>query len=224
MEINKELEKFIINKFAFKTFEIDNWFNNKNIYRYKYKDKAEEIKDELSIHYLEHNKIDEWKYIDQSLIDYIFNEFLWYMTCVHHIKTGIKSKKRQLKEYILEIITGQADIVTFDKRIKPFIKSQRIKVNRIRPLPIHLRKPVENLKVGDKCYIFRYSEGTTIVDPCLIYDVDENDDLKYSVMYFTNFGDYGITTKKMDINGYNFAKVYPTEIGLTPEEAVKNKY
>ena len=79
-----------------------------------------------------------------------------------------------------------------------------------------------DLKIGDKCFIYRDSSVSKIVDPCLVYEVDKENELKYSIMYFSNFGVYGQTTGKLEINGYNFAKVYPTEIGLTPEEAVKN--
>ena len=224
MDINYELESFIKDKFIFKTFEIDNWFCDKKIYRYKYKEDAEEIKEELGIDYLKTDKINSWRFVDQKEIDFFFSEFVFYMTFVHHIKSGIKSKKQVFKEQILEIVQNQAELVLFDKRIKPFIKSQRVKVNRVRPLPTNLRKPVKDLKIGDQCFIFRYSDGPTIVDPCLVYDVDPDDDLMYSVMYFTNFGDYGMTSRKLEINGYHFAKVYPTEIGLTPEDAVKNKY
>lgn len=224
MNYNKDLENFIVDKFQFKTFEIDNWFANKRIYRYKYKEHSEEISNELGIDYLRNDKIDSWRYIDNHAIDYFFGEFLWYMTLVQHVKSGIKSKKEIYKKLIFEIIQNQAEVVLFDKRIKPFVESQRIKVPRVRPLPTHLRKPVEAMKIGDKCFIFRYSEGIAIVDPCLVYDIVNGSELMYHVMYFTNFGDYGSASRKLGINGYGFATVYPTEIGLTPEEAVRNKY
>lgn len=224
MNIENETIKFLSENFSFKMFEIDNWFNDENIYRYQHKRNAKDFKEELGIEFLIKKQIEDWRYVDNKSLDYFFEEFVWFMFSIHNIKTGLKSQKKVIKDFMLELIKNQlSEAVFFDKRIEPFTKQKRIKTYRIKTLPTQKRVSVD-LKVGDKCFIYRNSSGSAIVDPCFVYAVNEDDELKYSIMYFTNFGDYGRTTEKLEINGYNFAKVYPTEIGQTPEEAVKNKY
>lgn len=159
MDINTELERFIIDKFTFKTFEIDNWLNDKRIYRYKFKNDAEAIEGELGIDYLGRNGLNDWIYIEKRTINYFFDEFAWHIIGTYNAKTAKKLKKRFLKEYILDVIKNQAELVRFDKRIKPFFKSQRIKVHRTISLPNNQRKPIGDLKIGDRCYIFRYGGG-----------------------------------------------------------------
>lgn len=218
MNLEYEILSFLKEKYTFKMFEIDNWINEKTTYRYKQTSRLCNVSDNIKIK----ENIDEWEYVDKSVLDMFYDEFLWYNWGKHRLV--LKNKKRVIIFTMLEIIQNSlVKTIKYDVQIKSILKEKRIKVHRIKPLPFYERKPV-SLKNGDKCYIYRNKTTPAIVDPCLITNVDENEEFKYDVMYFTNYGKFKMTTNNLEINGYNFAKVSAIEIGLTPEDAVRNKY
>lgn len=141
------------------------------------------------------------------------------------INKGVRSQKKILKELFIHKIENEiADVISFDNRIKPFFDKIRVKIKRINPVPIQNRKKVE-ANLFDDCFICIGSSRPYIVNPAFIYKIEKHSyGTKYSLMYFTNFESCFLITNKLEINGYGFLSVYGDEFGLTPEEAVENKY
>lgn len=219
MSIESAVRNYLEDNFTFRMFEIDKWLNNKQIIRYKRKQDVELLKDELDFEFL-CSGLNSWNIVGKHTIDYFLSEFLWQGG--NRVLTKTKSKK-EIKGLMLSLISNDLhETVRFDRRIEPMFSLKRIKVNKIKAIPINKRIPVD-VNVGDVCYIYRDSGSSNIVDPCFIYEKNE-DNTMFKIMFFTNFGDYSIQTKKLDINGYGFHSVYPTEIGRTPEEAVMNRF
>jgi len=225
MNLENAVRKYLDDNFIFRMFEIDKWLYNRFIFRYKHKHKqgVESFSERLDIDFLSSSELNSWTIVSDRAIDYFLSDFSWHIIKEYKVLAGTKGKKKVIKDLMLSMITNDLHkVVHFDKRIEPMFALNRIKVSNTKVLPINKRTPVYP-GIGETCYIFRGSGSSKIVDPCFIYEKDE-DNKMFKVMYFTNFGDYHLPTKKLKINGYGFTSVYPTEIGKTPEEAVMNKF
>lgn len=225
MTLESKVNEFLIEKFVFKNFEIDEWLNKRIIIRFQHRNRFHKINNNQDIKYLANQQLLNWEIINKDVVNYFFDEFCWFLQSKYNFQKSILSKKSIIKNLIQQQIEQElTDRVKFDSRIKPFFDKERIKVKGKKPIPKELWSKA-NPELGQECYICRNSSSPYIVDPAFVYKLDTNSPVTmYHLMYFTNFGDYFGTTNKLEINGYGFVSVYDNEFGLTPEEAVKNKY
>lgn len=226
MDLINEIDIFLKEKFIFKIFEIDEWIYNKKIIRFVLKERFLLNNNSIENNLLMNLNTDNWSVIESKSMDFFWFEFyLWSIKDDIKKTRIIKAQKKDIKKILLnKIETEIAEIASIDPKIKSFLNMERIIVKGIKPIKEDLRKPYE-VFLGNKYFICRESTTPYIVDPCIVYEIDNSfDDTMYNIMYFSNSDEYRKKTNKIEINSYGFLKVTSIQIGRTPEEAVNNQY
>ncbi|WP_303924908.1 hypothetical protein [Draconibacterium sediminis] len=223
MEYKVELNKFLADRYVFKMFEIDLWSNGEPIYRYQKKKHQVAFTEPLGVDFLRSDDLYNWEVVTERTINYLFDEFVFYMMMVKRVNTGIKSKKKAYKENILTLIEmSLAQVVEFDSKIESLFQKKSLQVKGIKPLPRVQRTEVE-LNKWQFGHIHGQDRSPAIVDPCIVYSIDKTFKTRYDVMFVSNLSDTKKRRNSVSVE-YGFLSVYPWEIGRTPTEAINNSY
>lgn len=215
-----EVEKFLIKHFSFIKFEIYNYFNNNKIYYVQSKAhifKNMEYTDREAFEMMDKIKYNNWLlYNEKSSVNYIAREFRLF----GNINSGNKYKFAEIKGAVKDIIANEklVQIIKFDPLIKDLINEGRHHVKGIYPDETKYRQNVTAL-VGTKVYFCDRSNN--IVSPA--YVIGNFADDKLHIAYFTNLNSDHMETNKLDINGWAVTGAFQNEVGLTPQQAIKNR-
>ncbi len=218
-QLNIEVEKFLSKNFSFVKFEIYNFFNNNKIYWVHSKAtifQDNEYTDKDAFKMIDTIKSKNWAvYDEKSTLKYITNEFKIFS----HIISNQKYKVVDIKVAIISILDSEklVKIIKFNPLISNLINEGRHRVKNVYPQEIKHRKSI-TAEVGDKVYFCDSSNN--IVNPA--YVIGNFAEEKLHIAYFTNLNSDNYETQKLDINGWATVGVYKNEVGLTPEQAIKN--
>ena len=219
-QLNLEVEKFITKHFSFVKFEIYDFFNNNRIYYTQSKPqifKDMEYNDRQAFEMIDTVKSNNWNvYDEKSSVKYIAGEFRLF----GHIYSGSKYKLADIKKAVQEIIgNGKlVQIIKFNPLIKDLIQEGRHRIKGIFPEEEKYRQSI-TAKVGTKVYFCDRSNN--IVSPAYVLGNFVNE--KLHIAYFTNLNSDNMETSKLDVNGWAVAGAFSYELGLTPEQAIKNR-
>ena len=215
-----EVEKFLTEHFSFVKFEIYNYFNNNRIYYTQSKPQIlRDIKhtDKQAFEIMNTVKSNGWIVFDEkSSVKYIASEFKLF----NHIYSSNKYKLTDIKTVVKNCIGSEklVQIIKFNPLIKDLINEGRHRVKGIYPEESKFRQKI-SANVGDKVYFCDNSNN--IVNPA--YVIGNFADEKLHIAYFCNINSDHFETQKLDINGWATVGVYKNEVGLTPEQALKNR-
>jgi hypothetical protein len=212
--------KFLNEKFVFRKLEIHEFFEHKHppifwIHRSCYSPEVDTMEacmllDDQMLHY--------WQIYSKGTLALVFDEFqLWCF-----LKNLEKPAKRKSKEIIKALIETSelVQMIKFNPVLKNLIVQGRHKVSGV--IPLHStdsRRVRMDAKEGEVYYLCNDHSKPFIANPCYIVKSTMNG--PYRVMYFTNAASQFIETKKSRVNAYGFTTVFPNELGVTPEQAVR---
>ena len=219
-QLTREVEKFLTKHFSFVKFEIYDYFNNNRIYYTQSKPqifKDIEYTDRQAFEMMDTIKSTNWSvYDEKSSVNYIAGEFRLF----GHIYSGNKYKLADIKLAVKNIFDNEklVQVIKFNPLIKDLINEGRHCVKGIYPEESKYRQNV-SAEVGTKVY---FCDGSNnIVSPAYVIGNFANE--KLHIAYFTNINSDHMETNKLDINGWAVAGAFPNELGLTPDQAIKNK-
>jgi|APLak6261698768_1056241.scaffolds.fasta_scaffold00152_6 hypothetical protein len=219
-QLKNEAEKFLSKNFSFVKFEIYNFFNNNKIYWTHSK--------ALIFHDMEYTDKDAFKMIDtiksknwavydeKSTLKYIASEF----KLLSNIISNQKYKVADIKVAIKSILDSGKHVQTikFNPLISDLVNEGRHRVKNVYPQEIKCRQNI-SVGIGDKVYFCDSSNN--IANPA--YVIGNFADEKLHIAYFTNLNSDYIETQNLNINGWALIGAYKNEVGLTPEQAIKNR-
>ncbi|MFA6273965.1 MAG: hypothetical protein WC662_02285 [Candidatus Paceibacterota bacterium] len=215
-----EIEKFLSKNFSFVKFEIYNFFNNNKIYWAHSKAmifQDMEYTDKDAFKMIDTIKSKNWAvYDEKSTLKYIASEFKLFS----HINSNHKYKVDDIKVVIKSILDSEKLVQTikFNPLISDLIKEGRHRVKNVYPNEIKSRQNI-SAEIGDKVYFCDSSNN--IANPA--YVIGNFADEKLHIAYFTNLNSDYIETQNLNINGWALIGAYKNEVGLTPEQAIKNR-
>lgn len=215
-----EVENFLSKHFSFVKFEIYNYFNNNRIYYTQGKPQifnGIKYTDRQAFEIMDTVKSNSWIVFDEkSSVKYIAGEFRLF----NHIYSSNRYKLTDIKTAVKNYIGSEklVQIIRFNPLIKDLIIEGRHRVKGIYPEASKYRQNI-SAEIGDKVYFC--DSHSNIASPAYVIGSFAND--KFQIVYFTNLNHDYLETQKLDINGWATVGVYNNEIGLTPEQAIKNK-
>ena len=215
-----EVEKFLTKHFSFVKFEIYNYFNNNRIYYTQSKQQIfqdMEYSDRQAFEMMDTVKSNSWIiYHDKSSVKYIANEFRLF----GHIYTGNNYKLEDIKLAVKKCIESErlVQIIKFNPLIKELVNEGRHHIKGVYPEETKYRQKI-NADIGTKVYFCDRSNN--IVSPAYVIGNIAEDRLH--IAYFTNLNSNYLETNKLQINGWAVTGAYLNEVGLTPEQAIKNR-
>jgi len=181
----------------------------------------DEPSDDISpLELLDSQHFDSWTELTKSSIRNMADEVFWSLRkdrIVNYTKTDfnfvIKIIERVVKEQ------SAVKEISCDSRIKEFIKVGRSKVShRIKSLPRYsgIRNELR-LKKNDLVYVA--TDSYFVCPGIIVKDFEDS----YRVIIFNNYDDELTEAEGKKINGWEFRTLLNTEIGETPEEAIRNR-
>lgn len=215
------IENFLNEQFIFRRIQIYEYFGNKEVpIRWTFRDKNTD--------YSELDKCNESSVLFDG--DYFYrwsfynkkDLILFADLCEAALfNMDVKSTRSEIKTIIKNLITNSDFIKTlyFNPLIKDLINEGRHIVRKVKPVRLDERTDI-SLNVGSKCYVCIDDKPPYIANPCYISKRFEGG---YRVMFFTNMDNNFNDTYKSKINGLGFTTVFANEIGLTLEQAVRQK-
>lgn len=219
-QLKIDVENFLIKNFSFVKFEIYNFFNNNKIYWTHSKAlifQDMEYTDKDAFKLIDTIKSKNWSvYNEKSILKYIAIEFKLFS----HIFSNQKHKVTDIKTAIKSILDSESlvQIIKFNPLIMDLINEGRHHVKSTYPEEIKFRQNI-SAEVGDKVYFCNSSNN--IANPA--YVIGSFADKKLHIAYFTNLNYDHIETGNLNINGWALIGAYSNEVGLTPEQAIKNR-
>lgn len=219
-ELYSALMAYLESKFIFRKLEMDHWLGDQRII---YTKKDNYVTDLLnsgkSAEELWHNReFEDWTTYTDKTVKYICSEFM-----LENCATVGKNRKALIKEIIkAEIEQGAlTETIKFNPILKQLIESGRKKTCGIKPLLYgsHKRVKVE-LNEGDFCYFCWNTKGPYVANPAYVYRKCGG---SYVIIFFSNLYK-GSETTKPEVNIGDFINAPADELGLTPEQAVLQRF
>ena len=219
-QLRFEVEKFLKEKFSFVKFEVYSFFNDNRIFWTH--DKVTFFQDQKCSDKEAFLLIDTIKSINWSIYDekvdlkYIIDEFKLFSS----IFTNQKYKVADIKVVVKSFFKTESlvQIIKFNPLILDLINEGRHRVTSIYPEDYKGRQKV-NADIGDKVYFC--DNINNIVNPAYVIGNFANE--KLHIAYFTNWNSDNIETQKLTVNGWGIVGAYKNEVGLTPNQAIKNR-
>lgn len=162
----------------------------------------------------------KWKKFNTEAVKLIANDFIY-----HCIMTRIRPyiKGPLLKERIKKLVNGALlKRVDFPPAWDRVIREGRCPVKYVTPHAVNSKARIEvKASPGDMVYVCILKKPPFIANPAYIVKVD-TEAKQARIVYFANFTRFNKLTRKVKINGFDLRDVQLDEIGIDPEQAVKN--
>lgn len=219
-ELYSAIMAYLEDQFVFRKLEIDHWLGDKRvIYQHKDRYQPELFNAGKSAEELWHDReFEDWTTCTDKTVKYICSEFM-FKNCL----AVPKNRKAMIKAIIkAEIDHGELiETIKFNPILKQLIDSGRRKVTGVKPLlyASHKRMKVE-LNEGDLCYFCWNTKNPYMANPAYVYRKSGG---SYVLIFFTNLYQ-GKETSKVEINLGDFINAPADELGLTPEQAVMQRF
>lgn len=219
-QLKIDIEKFLLKDFSFVKFEIHNYFNNNKIYWAHSKAmifQNMEYTDKDAFEMIDTIKSKNWAvYNEKSTLKYIVGEFKLFSRLI----SNQKYKVADIKVAVKSILDSEklVKIIEFNPLISNLIKEGRHRVKNVNPQEIKYRQNI-TAEIGDKVYLCESSNN--IANPAYVIGNIANE--KLHIAYFTNLNSDNNETQNLKINGWALIGVNKNEVGLTPEQAIKNR-
>lgn len=169
--------------------------------------------------FLDNNTFGDWINYNKHDLDSFAEEFRF-----KNFSLNIKASNRKIKSIIEYLITNTklTKTINFNPLIKELINEGRYKVSKQKPLTWDSSNRIEiQAEEKNKYYICRKDQAQLMANPC--YIIRKNDTNNYRIIYFVNLDRNCRYTNKTKINAWAFTTALPTEIGLTPEQAIRQR-
>ena len=219
-ELYSAIMAFLEDKFVFRKLEIDQWLGEDRII-FKHRDDYEpEIFNcgKSTEEIWSDGELEDWHTCTPINVKNICSEFILKNCAV----VG-KNRKSLIRDIVKAEISHGALIETirFDPILKKLIDGGRKKVNGIKPLHYASNKRVTiELNEGDLCYFCWNAKNPYVANPAYVFRKVGG---SYIIIFFTNQSK-GSETSKPEINVGRFINAPADELGLTPEQAVLQRF
>lgn len=219
-ELYAALMSYLDNRFLFRRLEIDQWLDDDRII---FKRKGEHITSVLNSgmtaeELWETGNLEDWATYSPMTAKNICSEFMFQnsLTVARGRKTLIRSMIKA------EIEQGEiTKTIRFEPKLKALIEAGRQRVTGIKPLPYGSQNRIKiELNQGDSCFICYRNQAPYMANPAYVYKKLSG---SYLVIFFSNRLK-GTETSKTDINAARFINASADELGLTPEQAVLQRF
>jgi hypothetical protein len=218
-ELRATIQTYLAGNFYFRKLEIDKWMDGG--IRYAEKDifnQTDLASDRKAEQLLEEGFFESWRTFTEKSVNYLCGEFLW-----QNLASLGAGKKKLIKTIIADLVekTDLTVAIKSDPILESLIKTGRKRVKGIKPLPYSSNKRVAvDLQSGQTCFVCTDRSGPFISSPAYVLKKFEN---AYRIMFFTNVEDYG-ESKNLLVNQIICLTVQSNELGITPEQAVLQKW
>jgi len=219
-ELYSAIMAYLEGNFVFRKLEIDLWLgNNRIMYLHRHNYDAKVFDSAKSAEELWNDgEFEDWKTCTPIFIKNICSEFILK-------NTGLVGKGR--KSLVKNIVTAEVEhgslveTVKFNPLLKQLIDSGRQQVKGIKPLSYgsHKRVKVE-INEGGLCYFCWNSKNPYIANPAYVFRKSGG---SYILIFFSN-QHKGSESRKLEINMARFINAAADELGLTPEQAVLQRF
>jgi len=216
-QLRSRIKAFLANTYHFVRLEIDTWMGAGIRYIPKARLEVIDIENRTGEQLLNDRYFENWMEFSDKTINNLADEFLFQNLL------QIKGQKRLIKRLVTKCL--ESDELTVNVKSSPILKAQildgRKKGTRKKPLPSSVanRVPIE-LEAGQMCWICTRSTAPYIANPGLVLKKFQDG---YRIIYFTNIKGSSEGTK-LEINYHTFRSPTRYEIGLTPEQAILQKW
>jgi hypothetical protein len=219
-ELYLALMAYLEHNYVFRKLEIDQWLgDDRIIYKHKEEyDPADFSLGKSSEELWSDGVFEDWRVCTPMAVKNVCSEFLFRNSA----KAG-KNRKTLLKDVVTaEINHGSlVETIKFNPLLKQLIDKGRYKVTGVKPLlyTSNKREKIE-LSEGDTCYFCWNTKNPYVANPAYVFRKAGG---SYIIIFFTNLSK-GTETGKPEINMARFINAPADEIGLTPEQAVMQRF
>lgn len=219
-ELYSALMAYLEHEFVFKTLEIDQWLGDERIiYKHRSHYNTASFKSSKNTEEIWYDgEFEDWKTCTSMSIKNICSEFIFkYGAAIS------KNQKALIKDIIkAEITYGTlVETIKFNPTLKMLIDNGRKTVKGIKPLHYASNKRVNvQMNEGDLCYFCWNTKNPYVANPAYVFRKIGS---SYILLFFSNQSK-GTETSKLEINMARFINVPADELGLTPEQAVLQRF
>lgn len=219
-ELYEAIISYLDHQFVFRKLEIDIWLGDERVI-YQPKDRYhEEIfsagKSAEELWY--DGEFEDWATCTNKTVNRICSEFM-----IKHWRVVPQNRKAGIKAIVTaEITRGQLiKVVKFNPALKQRIDVGRKRVSGVKSLRYCSNKRVKvDLNEGDVCYFCWNTKNPYIANPAYVFKKSAG---SYVLIFFTNVSRAKETEKEAP-NMARFIGVPADELGLTPEQAVLQRF
>jgi hypothetical protein len=219
-ELYSAIMAYLENNFVFRKLEIDQWLGEERVV-FKYREnydlslfKCGKSTEEIWCD----GDLEDWHTCTQIMVKNICSEFIFKNSAAvgKHRKTLIRDIVKA------ETSCGELiETIKFNPTLKKLIDNGRKTMKGIKPLHYASNKRVNvELNEGDLCYFCWNTKNPYVANPAYVFRKSGG---SYLIIFFTNQYN-GLETSKPEINMGRFINAPADELGITPEQAVLQRF